>query len=192
MRPLQIDFAPRHGVLEAGTDKAHRPLWLLTCLAMLILLGVSLTTAWKLQRERAVVGSRVAALQSALDVREEGEAQNDSVKAEAAQSVQQANMHLNYPWASMLGTLEQSVRPEITLVSLEMGVLRQSNKFVIESPNAAAALSFMETMRDEPAFGSLTLTRQETVAGEGPVRMRFTLDAPVAQAEQTAEKPGAK
>jgi hypothetical protein len=190
---LQIDFAPRHGVLEAGTDKAHHPLWLLLSALMLALLCVSLTTAWKLQRERSAINTRVVALQTALDVRDEGLAQNDSATAESAQSVYLANLHLNYPWAGMLGTLEHSVRPEVTLISLEMGVLRQSNKIVIESANAASALSFMETLRDEPAYASLALTRQETVvAADGATRMRFTLEAPVAQPEQAARKTGAQ
>jgi len=192
LKPLQIDFAPRHGWLEAGTDKQRRPLWALLCVFMLILLAASLTTAWKLQRERSAVNTRVAALQTELNVSEEGAAQNESATAESAVSVHQANMHLNYPWATMLGILESNTRPEVTLISLEMGVMRQSNKLVIESAGVPAALSFLDSLRDEAVYSTLTLIRQETVASDGATRMRFTLEAPVVQPELPARKTGAQ
>ncbi|MDB5814667.1 MAG: hypothetical protein JWN23_1784 [Rhodocyclales bacterium] len=188
MKPLQIDFVPRHGWLEAGTDKARRPVWLLLCAVMLILLGASLTTAWKLQHERSVVNARVATLQSALNVSEEGEAQNETATADSAEAVSQANMHLNYPWASMLGSLEHNVRTGVTLVSLELGVLRQASKLVIETADVASALSFADSLRADPAYASLVLTRQETVAADGATHMRFTFEAPLAQPERPAAK----
>ncbi|MDB5801479.1 MAG: hypothetical protein JWL63_2418 [Rhodocyclales bacterium] len=192
MKPLQIDFAPRHGWLEAGTDKARRPLWALLCGLMLLLLAASLTTAWKLQRERSAVNTRIATLQSALNISEEGEAQNETATAESAQAIALANMHLNFPWVGLLGTLERNTRPEIRLVSLEMGVLRQSSKLVVETTDTPSALSFVDTLRAQPAYASLTLTRQETVAADGASRMRFTLEAPLVQAEQPARKAGAR
>ncbi len=192
MKGLQIDFAPRHSWLEAGTDKARRPLWALLCVLMLLLLGASLTTAWKLQRERSAVNARVATLQAALNVSEEGEAQNETATADSAQAIGEANMHLNYPWADMLGSLERNTRPEITLMSLEMGVMRQSSKLVIETADMSSALGFIDTLRAEPAYASLILTRQEAVAADGTNRLRFTLEAPVAQPEQAAPKAEAR
>jgi hypothetical protein len=192
LKPLQIDFAPRHGWLEAGSDKRHRSLWAVLCVLMLVLLGTSLATAWKLQRERSVVNARVAALQTALEVGQESEARNDSVSAEAAQSVQQANEYLNYPWANMLGTLERNAQPPITLISLEMGVMRQTNKLVIEAADVGAALGYVETLRKQPAYSSLMLMRQEKAGTDGAPVMRFTLEAPVAQPEQSATKAGAQ
>jgi hypothetical protein len=191
LKPLQIDFAPRRGWLEAGTDKRHRPLWALLCVGMLVLLGGSLTAAWNLQRERSVVNTHVAALQSELNVTEEGDEQTDTAMADSAESVQAANMHLNYPWANMLGILEQNMRPEVTLLSLEMGVLRQSNKIVIESTDLPSALSYLDDLRDEPFYATLALTRQETV-NDNTMHMRFTLEAPVAQAEEPVKKTAAR
>jgi hypothetical protein len=187
LKPVQIDFAPRHGWLEAGTDKRRRPLWALLCAGMLVLLVASLTTAWRLQRERTAVNTRVAALQDELNVSDEGDPQADTAIADSEESVQVANSHLNYPWANMLGILEQNMRPEVTLVSLEMGVLRQSNKLVIESTDLPAALSFVDELRDEPFYATLALTRQETVS-DGVMHMRFTLEAPVAQRERSDKK----
>jgi hypothetical protein len=192
VKGLQIDFAPRHGWLEAGTDKARRPLWALLCVLMLLLLGASLTTAWKLQRERSAVNVRVASLQTALNVTQEGEAQNETATADSAAAVGEANMHLNYPWVSMLGSLERNTRPEITLMSLEMGVLRQSSKLVIETGDMPSALKFIDTLRADPAYSSLILTRQEAVAADGSNRLRFTLEAPLAQPEQPAKKAEAR
>ena len=188
MKGLQIDFAPRHGWLEAGTDKARRPLWALLCVSMLILLVVCMTTAWKLQRERSVVSARVSALQTELNVSEEGEAQNETASADSAQAVTEANMHLNYPWVDMLGTLESNTRPEVSLMSLEMGVMRQSSKLVIETADMSSALGFIDALRANPAYSSLILTRQETVTADGANRIRFTLEAPLAQPEQAARK----
>lgn len=192
MKPMQIDFAPRRGVLEAGSDKRHRPLWLMLCVLGLVLLVASFSAAWKLQRERSKVNERVATLQAELNVSDEGAAQDESANADSAESVLRANMHLNYPWATMLGVLEQNMRPQITLISLEMGVLRQSNKLVVEAGDVAAALSFLDSLREEPQYATLILTRQETVVGEGGTRMRFTFEAPIVQAESATKKAGAR
>jgi hypothetical protein len=192
LKPLQIDFTPRHDWLEAGSDKRHRPLWALACVLAVLLLVASITTAWKLQRERSVVNVRVADLQTELDVGQESEARNDSLTAESAQSVQQANQYLNYPWARMLGTLEQNARPQVLLISLEMGVQRQSSKLVVEAADVGAVLSYIETLREEPAYASLMLIREEKGAtGADAGAMRFTLEAPTVQPEpQVARKSG--
>lgn len=191
MKPVQIDFAPRQGWMEAGTDKRRRPLWAALSLLLLLLLVASLTSVWKLQRERSAVNVRVAALQTELEVSQEGEAHNESATAESADSVRQANMHLNFPWVSMLGTLEHVSKPEITLVSLEMGVLRQSSKIVIEAGDGATALGFLESLREEPAYAAMALTRQEAATTDGAAHMRFTLEAPAVQPEPQAKKTGA-
>ena len=191
MKPLQIDFAPRHGWLEAGTDKRSRPVWILACGLALLLLGTSVTAAWKLQRQRTVVNTQVAALQVELDVGQESEAHNDSLTAESAQSIQQANQFLNYPWAKMLGTLEHNARPEVTMISLEMGVQRQSSKFVVEAADVGAVLSYIETLREEPVYASLMLVRQERSGTDPGAGMRFTLEAASGQPEpQAAKKSG--
>ncbi|HSD37735.1 MAG TPA: hypothetical protein VLC92_09500 [Rhodocyclaceae bacterium] len=184
MKPLQIDFTPRHDWLEAGTDKRHRSVWALACLLALFLLVASLTIAWKLQSERSAVNARIADLQTELDVGQESEARNDSLTAESAQSVQQANQFLNYPWAKMLGTLEHNARPEVSLISLEMGVQRQSSKLVVEGADVGAVLSYIETLREEPLYASLMLVRQEKGgAGADGGGQRFTLEAAAAQPE---------
>jgi len=184
LKALQIDFAPRQRWYEAGTDKRHRLLWAGVCVVMLLLLGASVATAWKLSHERSAVSARVTTLRAALEAGQESAARSDDLSAEAAESVQQANQHLNYPWANMLGILERNAQPQVTLMSVEMGVVRQSNKLVIEAADVGAALSYVENLRKQPAYASLMVVRQEKTGTDGAQGMRFTLEAPVAQAPE--------
>ncbi|MEC5386916.1 hypothetical protein VVD49_14370 [Uliginosibacterium sp. H3] len=189
MKPMLIDFTPRQQWFEAGTDRRRRPVWAVACVLALVLLVACMTVAWKLQRERAAVKTQVTALQAELDVGQENDALADSLKAESAQSIQQANQFLNYPWAKMLGTLERNARPEVTMISLEMGVQRQSSKFVVEAADVGAVLSYVETLREEPVYASLMLVRQERGSSNDPAAgMRFTLEAPVVQPESPAAR----
>ncbi len=186
MRTLKIDFAPRRGWWDAGVDRKRRPLWVFLCVLLAAALVATLSLIWQFDQQRSAALARLSSAQAALDASQAGDEDNTVASTESAEAVAQARTHLNYPWANLLGTLEHKSRPAVTLLSLEMGAVRQSNKLVIETQDAAVALDYLKDLKASPEFANLALVRQETTVGEGGQRLRFTFEA--AQAGATARQ----
>lgn len=178
MKRMQIDFAPVSGWWSAGSDKSRRALWWLVCAILLAALAAVTGTALQVAAERDRAEMRRAVAAGDLERASQGGAEEDVARIESAEAVSHASLHLNYPWASLIDSLERNNRQGVGLMSLEMGVVRQSNKMVIEVAELAAGLDYLEALKLAPGFNGLVLARQEAVMVEGSQRWRFTLEAP--------------
>jgi hypothetical protein len=194
MKPMHIDFAPHAGWWNAGSDKANRPLWWVICGLLIAAVFMSAFFAWQLDREKAIAMSSRASVQAALDRAGQGDEQADMAKIESAEAIAHASLHLNYPWATLISSLERNTRPGVNVLSMEFGLVRQSNKLVVEASELAAGLDYLEALKGMPGFDSVALMRQEAVSVDGSPRIRFTLEAPqpVAPARTARNEGGAQ
>jgi len=178
MKPLNIDFAPRHGVFAAGTDRRHRPLWYAACALALLAVVASGSVVWSMQREHAGLSAQLDDLRSRVQLASDTSAADDQApSADSEESITAANQHLNYPWLNVLDSLERHVQPELNFVSIELGPLRPSAKLIVEAPDVMQALNFADALKTEALFARTVLTRQESVVADGAQRMRFTFEA---------------
>lgn len=178
MKSMQIDFAPRTGWWNAGSDTASRPLWWLVSALLMVAVAMAAFFALQLEGEKASAIARRAAVQAELDRAGQGDEGADLARIESAEAIAQASLHLNYPWATLIGSLEKNVRPGVSVLSVEFGLVRQSNKLVVEAIELGAGMDYIEALKAAPGFASLVLTRQESVNVDGSPRLRFTLEMP--------------
>lgn len=184
MKPLLIDFAPRQKWWQAGSDRRLRPLWIALSAFMLVLFAAVFLQSSRLEHQRAEVKSQLDVMQAAMTAAQEEDTRTESVTLDSAEAVAQANSFLNYPWPTLFSSLEHSLRPEVHLVSMELGVMRQSSKLVVDANDANVALEYLDALRDEPGFATVALAKQEAITGQGEARMRFTIETPSARGAQ--------
>ncbi|GAA5160038.1 hypothetical protein [Viridibacterium curvum] len=191
MKPMHIDFAPVAGWWEAGSDKGRRPLWWLLCLLLVAAFVTACMACWQMAGERDRAVSRKTSIAAELDRASQGSGEDDLAKIESAEAVAHASQHLNYPWATLIDSLEKNNRQGVNIMSMEFGIVRQSNKMVIEASELGAGLDYLEALKAAPGFNGLVLARQEAVMVDGGQRIRFTLDAPQpVKAEKQARTEG--
>lgn len=180
MRPVRIDFSGRSRALALDSHRtAHRIAAALLVIGV-VMLASGAAVAWKLSQKTTQVNETAARLQAARDAADPtANAQAVQLSPDDAELVAGAVAGLNYPWANIMSNLERSLTPGVSMISIELGVARQSVKMVIDAPDIDHAIPYVDGIRHDPMFAQVTLVKQEVVnLGDNVTAMRFTLEAP--------------
>ncbi|MBS1209430.1 MAG: hypothetical protein H6R19_1828 [Proteobacteria bacterium] len=178
MKPLHIEFCR-----DGRTGRSTRGLWLLLLTGILLVgLGIGMGTVFS---ERARLHSEEA--RELLDERaslNDAARQQERLPAEMVESINGAVRMLDYPSIELLSQLEKHVRPDVSVVGIEMGPVRTNLRIVVQAAAAPQVLDYLDAIKAEPGFRGVALTRQEATNGEDAAggSWRFTLEVPQADA----------
>lgn len=178
MRRVEIDFASDALPMFGGGQR--RVLWWGLLAMALLLLLVCLGVIWQAGTTSAELSAQIAELDESTRSIEATRQQAAGVSADELESVNAAVRYLNYPWVDLLGALERHVRPEVTLVSLEMGITRPSIKLTVQAPDVGQALGYVDSIKAEPALRGLAVTKHEEATTENGKASRVLLEIPQA------------
>lgn len=182
MKRVHLEFGP------IRTGRTSVVLWVVMATAVILMVaGVAIgmgmsEKARKIARKTQYTEAQETQLTDAVRHQE-------NVPLEVADAVNGAIRLLDYPSIEMLTQLEHHARPEVSVVSVELGAIRSSVRIVVQADNASQVLDYMEAIKTEPAFRNVALTRQESAAnnsGQGTAGWRFTLEVPQAEAPSHA------
>lgn len=178
MRRVEIDFAT-DSLPMVGGGQRHFLWWLLLAVAVLLFL-VSLGVIWRAGVTSAELSAQIAELDESTRSIEASRQQAVGISADELESVNAAVRYLNYPWVELLGAFERHVRPEVTLVSLEMGITRPSIKLTVQAPDVGQALGYVDSIKAESVLRGLAVTKHEEATTETGKAARVLMEIPQA------------
>lgn len=184
MKPVCIDFASPKLPMFGGAQKPVVWWAVLAVAAGLFLTALGLT--WNAATQRSELQAQIAELDQSVQSIDATASQGSGLSADEQDVVNAAVRYLNYPWADLLGALERHVRPDATLVSLELGITRPNAKFVVQAPDVGEALGYVDSLKGEAVLRGITVTKHEETVTDGQRAIRMTLEMP--QAVPTARR----
>jgi Tfp pilus assembly protein PilN len=175
MKHLPIDFAPRspHAVLAS----VHPATWLIGAIA---LIGIASAAHKQIDLRRqehavALAAARVQATLAAHATRKVLPA--TAIPEPQARSVNTAVAQLNVPWRDLFDAVEAATPSTIALVAVEPNAGKHSIRLTAEAKTSEAMVAYIESLKRQPLFSSVTLTRHEVNAQDANRPFRFQLDA---------------
>lgn len=177
MRHIGIDFS-RNKVPVLGASLRSALWWGLGVVALVATLSAA-GVLLKANADAQGLAAHIDQLDAATQTEDAQPQSVSSLSPDALEVVNGAVNQLNYPWFDVLGALERHVRSEVFLMSLEVGIVRSSTKIIIQAPDIDEALSYVDSLKDEPALRGISVVKQETTSSEGSgSAIRLTLDLP--------------
>lgn len=177
MKPMNIDFA---GASGAGHRGGARQWVLLAGVCAVLAIGAALAGR-QMSVEAANLRAQARDMELMRDTVSSAAAQQNQLPLEVADSINGVIRMLDYPTVELLSKLERFVRPDVAVMSLEMGPVRSNLRLFVQAPSLPEALEFLEDLRTDPAFQTLALTRQELVSDANGA-WRFSFEMPQADA----------
>ena len=181
MRDLQIDFV-RPGDRGQSSGGMLR-VWLLVLAvsAALVVVGLIVGSGFadKAKRQQGEARDLLAERESVSAAAR----QQERVPADVVDSVNGVVRMLDYPNIDLLNQLERHARPNVAVLSVELGAVRANLRIVVQAAGMPEVLDYLEAIRGEPGFRDVVLSRQEANnTGDGQGGWRFTLETPQAEA----------
>ncbi|MFT4174132.1 MAG: hypothetical protein QM639_16335 [Rhodocyclaceae bacterium] len=179
MKPLRIDFSGRSRLWAFEVARPAQRAWAIVLAAGVVLAASGGAVAWSLKARQAQVEAARVQLEAARAPRVVVADEGAQLSPQEQELVGGAVAGLNYPWAGVLTRLEASMRPGLSMVSLELGAARQGSKLILDAPDVTHALPYVDSLRREPLFRHAMIVKQESVTlGDNVTSMRFTVEAP--------------
>lgn len=174
MKAMNIDFVPAQG---AG----HRPgarTWILlaSILGLLALAGGVFGS--RLDSQASAMRLQAQEIDAARDAQRSAAFSKQQLAPDVADAINGVIRMLDYPLIDLLGQLEHYSRPNVALMSLEVGPVRSNLRIVIQAASFPEALDYLEDLRSDARFQNIAITRQESGVGEGANAWRFTFEMP--------------
>lgn len=188
MKAVNIDFAPVRG---AG----HRPgarNWLIVAALLGALAVAGALFGNNLASQAAAMRIKAQEIDATRDAERSAALVKDQIAPDVADAINGVIRMLDYPVMDLLAQLERCARPNVSLMSVELGSVRSSLRIIIQAPGLPEALDYLEALRAEPGFRNVSIIRQEPDAGDRGDAWRFTLETPQGDPVQraTARTPG--
>ncbi|HEX5125192.1 MAG TPA: hypothetical protein VFW00_00490 [Rhodocyclaceae bacterium] len=192
MKALQIDFSGRSRLFALNAADPVCLIYVGLLVLGIALVGSGAAFAMRLNTQSSRLAKAIAQIESTTQrARDETAAQNSQLSTEETEAINAAVIQLNYPWLSLFKGLEEHAKPGISLISIETGAQRESAKIVVDAPGIDDALSYVQGLKVDPVFSSMSLVKQETVnLGNNVNVMRFTLEAPSSTSGRSTSRRG--
>ena len=162
MRSLKLDFL----------HLAPRPHWL----AWLLLatgLGLAAGVAWHDRQVQHALDQAVAAAPHRVAYSMQRAA--TSAAGEEVSAAQSANEQLALPWGELFNRLETNRPKHIALISLEASANKTEATLTAEAKNADDMLGYVEQLKGEAGFASVTLASHALQESDPQQPLRFVL-----------------
>lgn len=176
MKSMYVDFSGHANMPGLAPRSAREVLfWGVLLLAIIAALG-GLVMLSQVSAQTKAIENQIAEIESdqVMAIAPEPEA---DMPPDVIAGINSAVTHLNYPWSEIFSALEKSSHPDVAIVTLEVGLARQTAKITVDAPGANEVLTYIEQLRGQPNVGVVSLTRQELVTTDNNTQMmRFTLD----------------
>jgi Tfp pilus assembly protein PilN len=95
--------------------------------------------------------------------------------AEAMQKANLVALELARPWDRAFVALESADEPGVALLAIDPDPRRDELRITAEAKDLAAMLAYLELLKAQPSFGSVTLQQHELRVDEPARPVRFTL-----------------
>ncbi|MBI1283595.1 MAG: hypothetical protein GC183_04560 [Thiobacillus sp.] len=162
MRSLRLDFL--HPL-----PRAHWAAWGLLAAG----LGLAAWVGWQGQQVQRELDEAMAAAPrpTAAAVRRQGR----SAPGDDQTAARQARAELAAPWDGLFVRLEGNRSRHIALVALEADARKDEATLTAEARNAKDMLAYIERLKDEAGFTSVTLASHSLQEGDPQQPLRFVL-----------------
>ncbi|NSL56722.1 hypothetical protein [Uliginosibacterium aquaticum] len=177
MKSLQIEFASS----RTGGHRSSARKWSLAVLVGGALALFGLVAGSSFSREAGALRQQAAELAMERDALRSAARHQEQIAPDMLDSINGVIRIMDYPLIDILEALEHRARPNVALMSAELGPVRSTFRIIVQAASLPEALDYLEDMRNEPGFQNLALTRQEASGGDGQ-GWRFTLEMPQADA----------
>jgi Tfp pilus assembly protein PilN len=175
-RRLRIDFAPASA--RGALARMHPLAWLALAVALGALAQAAIVYT-DLARQRQGVAGQLQRLDSRLAARTAARQAPPKapIAEEQAHAVNAAIAQLNLPWRDVLDAVEAATPATIALVALEPDAKRHVVKGTAEAKTGDEMVAYVETLKRQPFFRLVFLTRHEVNAQDPNRPLRFQFEA---------------
>lgn len=173
MRPMTIEFSSS----MVRWSRRLRP-WAI-CLAVFgVALGSwAVTKVERIQQQITAIQARTNALDTATSSHREAHRPLPAPPDAQVQAVNRAIRRLNLPWWALFASLQRSTTPKVALLALEPDASTSTLKGEAEAADPTAMLNYIETLRHDSFFSTVTLTHHEVDTNDPNTPLRFKFEA---------------
>ena len=176
MKQLHIDFSSPS--LQRTLHRTGALSWAMVAVALLLCAAAG-WTGWRLLQQQQADQATLAAarLRAAVPAPAPVGKATPPVTEVQASAVNAAILQLNLPWRALHDAIADATPAEIAMLALEPDARKRSMKITAEAKSSDAMIGYVEELKKQELFGSVSLTRHE-VNEQDPARpIRFQIEA---------------
>ena len=176
MKKLRIDFAAP----SMARTWFHTPplAWLLAVVAAALCTTAAVMGWQMLEHQRSFeVQLRSAQARASAPVATQVEAPQPRIPETQAVAINAAVLQLNLPWRALRDAVANATPPAIALLALEPDAHRRTLKISAEARTSDEMVGYVEQLKHEELFASVSITRHEINEQDPNKPIRFQLEA---------------